>query len=68
MDAIKSEPRVSETAPGSIGSKISASIVDASIADEAVNEDPGCPATACLELFGFPARTFLTEHPSSRGR
>jgi hypothetical protein len=49
------DPRlvVSKPHQGAIGN-LPATVVDVSIAKDAENEDPGCPAEACVLFLGFP--------------
>lgn len=44
---------VSKPAPGKIGS-IHARVVDVGLSANAVNDDPGCPAKACVNFLRFP--------------
>ena len=53
---LRANPNLSVTAPreGTIGSDLPATVVDVSVADKAVNDDPGCPAKPCANFLGFP--------------
>ena len=44
---------VSKPTSGRIGA-IRARVVDVGVADDAVNDDPGCPAKACANFLGYP--------------
>ena len=44
---------VSRPAPDRIG-KIRARVIDVRVSDQAVNDDPGCPAKACANFVQFP--------------
>jgi hypothetical protein len=48
-----SQLQVSAPTPGTIGD-IPATVVDVSVADDAVNDDPNCPVRACFNFLGFP--------------
>ena len=53
---LRANPNLSVTAPrkGTIGSDLPATVVDVSVAGEAENDDPGCPAKPCANFLGFP--------------
>ena len=53
---LRANPNLSVTAPskGTIGSDLSATVVDVSVAGKADNDDPGCPAKRCANFLGFP--------------
>jgi len=52
---LQSNPNLTVSKPtsGRIGA-IRARIVDVGVADDAVNDDPGCPAKACANFLGYP--------------
>jgi len=52
---LQSNPNLTVSKPtsGRIGA-IRARVVDIGVADDAVNDDPGCPAKACANFLGYP--------------
>jgi hypothetical protein len=48
-----SQLEVSKPTAGAIGD-LPATVVDVTVADDAVNEDPNCPVRACVLFLGFP--------------
>ena len=44
---------MSKPTTGKIGT-LRASVVDIGVADDAVNDDPTCPAKACANFLGYP--------------
>ena len=53
---LRANPSLSVTAPekGTIGADLPATVVDVSVAREAENDDPSCPAKPCANFLGFP--------------
>jgi hypothetical protein len=53
--ATRANLRVSQPEPATIGTEqLHAKTIDISIAPNAVNEDPGCPAAACVNFLTWP--------------
>ena len=52
---LQSNPNLTVSKPttGKIGT-LRARVVDIGVADDAVNDDPGCPAKACANFLGYP--------------
>jgi hypothetical protein len=53
---LKADRNLHVTAPRTsvIGTDLKAEVVDVSVSDRAVNDDPQCPAKACANFLGFP--------------
>ena len=52
-ETVKLNLSVSKPTSGRIGA-IRARVVDIGVADDAVNDDPGCPAKPCANFLGYP--------------
>jgi hypothetical protein len=48
-----SQLKISAPTHGTIG-HLRATVVDVRVAEDAVNDDPNCPASACVNFLGFP--------------